>query len=335
MPFIRVDPHDTELVAQLVDLQNAASALDDPDGVPSIAEEVAGGLKYGWDLEPGEQFLYAPTDGAAPVGALGLNWPRRTDNLHLVTCSITVHPEHRRQGHGTAMMGEVVRRTRELGRNTIWAWAPEDDEGPRIFLEQHGFSYASHEARRKQKLAEVDQEAVAQLYAQAVEASTDYVVERVRVPTDDALLNELIEVTAAINDAPMGDLTFEDEKFDLQRLRDFETAAQNKGERLYRVYARHRETGAVGGHTIVMVSPHRPDYAFQYDTAVSRDHRGHRLGLLLKVDMMHWMAEVEPQIHTIETWNQADNNYMISVNESIGYRLSRIFADFERVLPTE
>ena len=29
-------------------------------------------------------------------------------------------------------------------------------------------------------------------------------------------------MTAAINDAPMGDLTYEDEKFDLQRLRDLE-----------------------------------------------------------------------------------------------------------------
>ena len=42
-------------------------------------------------------------------------------------------------------------------------------------------------------------------------------------------------MTAAINDAPMGTLTFEDEVFDLQRLRDIETARRAAGA-----------TGAIG-----------------------------------------------------------------------------------------
>jgi hypothetical protein len=50
--------------------------------------------------------------------------------------------------------------------------------------------------------------------------------------------------------------------------------------------------------------------------------------------MMRWLAESEPGVEVIETWNNADNNYMISVNEAIGYRLSRVFAMFERTLPT-
>ena len=63
-----------------------------------------------------------------------------------------------------------------------------------------------------------------------------------------------------------------------------------------------------------------------------RDHRGHRLGLLLKIEMMRWLAEAEPQIAEIVTWNNADNRYMIDVNEAIGYRLSRVFAMYERTL---
>ena len=38
----------------------------------------------------------------------------------------------------------------------------------------------------------------------------------------------MVEVTAAINDAPMGTLTFEDEVFDLGRLQDIETAREQK-----------------------------------------------------------------------------------------------------------
>ena len=48
--------------------------------------------------------------------------------------------------------------------------------------------------------------------------------------------------------------------------------------------------------------------------------------------MMRWMADAEPQLRVIETWNNVDNTFMINVNEALGYRLSRVFATFERRL---
>jgi RimJ/RimL family protein N-acetyltransferase len=50
---------------------------------------------------------------------------------------------------------------------------------------------------------------------------------------------------------------------------------------------------------------------------------------LLKIDMMRWLADVEPQLKIIETWNNVDNSFMINVNEALGYRLSRIFNTYE------
>jgi GNAT superfamily N-acetyltransferase len=155
------------------------------------------------------------------------------------------------------------------------------------------------------------------------------VLERTVLPTPDDVLEELVEVTAAINDAPMGDLTFEDEVFDLKRLRAIEAAVAGRGETVYRIWARHRTSGVIGGHTVVGTHPLQPRFGWQGDTAVRRDHRGHRLGLLLKVEMMRWLAEREPQLEWIETFNQADNTHMISVNEALGYRLSRVFAMYE------
>ncbi|GAA2109678.1 GNAT family N-acetyltransferase [Microlunatus panaciterrae] len=331
MPFLRVRPDDPAMLDQFVRLVNDVRQHDDPDTPPVLAGLVAGDLTYGWDLEPGEQYLYLPEGAQEPVGSMGLAWPLR-DNLHLVAAEVTVHPDHRRQGHGSAIVREILRRTRQLGRDTIWISTAEDDDGARSFAEAHGFVYASHDARRRQVLAEVDQAEVARLEQSARAAAVDYQLERLVAPTSDDVLAELVEVTAAINDAPMGDLTFEEEKFDLQRLKDFETANAGRGNRLYRVIARHRATGEVGGHTIVGVHPLQPEFAYQGDTAVSRKHRGHRLGLLLKIDMMRWMAEVEPQFTVIETWNHADNTFMINVNEAIGYRLSRVFAAYQLVL---
>jgi hypothetical protein len=54
-------------------------------------------------------------------------------------------------------------------------------------------------------------------------------------------------------------------------------------------------------------------------TVVSRKHRGHRLGLLLKIAMMELLATMEPQLERIVTWNGQSNEHMISVNEAIGY----------------
>jgi GNAT superfamily N-acetyltransferase len=328
MRFVRVQPDHMGQVTAVADIEEAARQVDDPDAFPTIAEMLAGWLRYGWDLEPAEHYLCIPEGTADPLGVLVLDRPTR-DNLHLVWAQITVHPDHRRRGHGSVIMTEALRRTREAGRNTIWVGTAEDDQGARKFVEGFSFSYASHDARRRQVLAEVDLAEVRRRWAEAQEAASDYCLERLQPPVTDQVLGELVEVTAAINDAPMGDLTYEDEKFDVQRLRDHETALLGRGDRAYRVVARHRTTGEVGGHTMVTTHPLQPEVGGQADTAVARQHRGHRLGLLLKIDMMRWLAEAEPQLKVIETWNNADNKFMINVNEALGYRLSRIFNMYE------
>ncbi len=310
-------------------IEEAARQVDDPEAFPVIPEMRAGQMRYGWDLDLGEHYLYVPEGRSDPTGVLVLDMPTR-DNLQLVWAQITIHPEHRRRGHGSMIMNEALRRTREAGRSTIWVGTAEDDHGARKFVENFGFSYASHDARRRQVLSDVSHAELRRLGADAQAAASDYSLERLQPPVPDQVLGELVEVTAAINDAPMGDLTYEDEKFDVQRLRDLETALLGRGECAYRVIARHRETGEVGGHTIVMVHPLQPEVGVQGDTAVARHHRGHRLGLLLKIDMMRWLADAEPQLKIIETWNNVDNKFMINVNEALGYRLSRIFNMYER-----
>lgn len=328
MALTRVKPDDLDQVAALVDILNAAGRVDDPEGWPQLVELTVGELAYGWDLEPVEQFLYAPDGADHPVASLAIDLPQR-DNRHLAGAWIVVHPEHRRQGHGSRLMGEVLRIAAEARRPTVWVQAVEADHGARAFVERFGFVYASHDARRRQVLADVDSEVVNRLYATAERAAADYRLERLLPPIADALLSELVEVTAAINDAPMGDLTYEHEVFDLARLQDSETARQRRGEHSYRVIARHRETGEVAGHTMVVTHPLRPTVAGQADTAVARAHRGHRLGLLLKIDMLRWLAEAEPQVEVIDTWNNVDNDFMIRVNEALGYRQSQVYATYE------
>lgn len=332
MSYARVNPGDESAVALVAEMFNAVDAVDDPDNPPTLPEFVAGDLKYGWDLEPGERYLYYPDGASEPVGSIRLNASER-DNRHMVSIGAMVHPKHRGDDHGRAYRGvlldELLRRARDRKRFTVWSGCAHDDEVAAEVLTSRGFSYASHDARRYQFPAELDQDHLAKLHAEAEQKAAGYELVRTMMPTDDALLAQLVAVTEAINDAPMGDLDFEDEKFDLQRLKDHEYACLAQGERVYRVFARNKQTGEIGGHTYLGLHPLQPNFAWQGDTAVHREHRGHRLGMLVKLEMMRWIAEAEPQVERIETWNNADNSYMINVNEAIGYRLSRIYDTYQ------
>ena len=75
MPFERVKPDDMAQVTAAATIDEAARRVDDPDDFPPIPEILAGDLRYGWDLEPEERYLYTPADAADPVGALALDMP--------------------------------------------------------------------------------------------------------------------------------------------------------------------------------------------------------------------------------------------------------------------
>jgi hypothetical protein len=65
---------------------------------------------------------------------------------------------------------------------------------------------------------------------------------------------------------------------------------------------------------------------------VLQQHRGHRLGLLLKTGMLLWLAEAEPQLESVDTWNTETNDFMIRVNEQLGYRVMGRGVQYQRRL---
>jgi hypothetical protein len=48
--------------------------------------------------------------------------------------------------------------------------------------------------------------------------------------------------------------------------------------------------------------------------------------------MLLWLAEAEPQLETVETWNAESNDHMIAVNEQLGYRVLAREVQFQRAL---
>jgi GNAT superfamily N-acetyltransferase len=307
---------DAGTLDQVVDLLNAAGVLDAPWQHPMTARSVQNMILRGWDGEPDEFFV--GVEGDQVVALLSFFAPS-WDNPELAWLGLTVHPEHRRRGLGTQGLRMLLDRAATAGRTKLGADSWDGSPG-NAFLEKHGFTRASQAINRRQHLDEVSLDDVRKRYDEAEAAASAYELVRIAGATPDELMPAVAEMSAAINDAPLDDLDIDDEVFPPERIRDYEQAQLANGVRFYRLLARHRETGVLAGHSVVAVEEARDTIGHQHDTTVVRSHRGHRLGLLLKAGMILWLAETEPQLETVDTWNAESNHHMIAVNEMLGYR---------------
>jgi GNAT superfamily N-acetyltransferase len=311
-----VDPAPSDLAGAVAVLR-AAGAVDSPHRPAHTASSLTAYLRHGWDGDAPE--VAVACDRGRVVGVLEVELPR-WDNQHLGYLDLTVDPLRRRGGLGSRLFTGGVERVRADGR-TVVATCGYDSAATVGFAKSQGLDRASEEVERRQDLLSLDPHLLASLGAQAERASAGY--ELVRLPswTPGAQLTEVARLTGAINDAPTDDLDVEDEVFTAPRIRAFEVSQLAQGRRMYRLAARERATGALVGQTVVGVHGELPDFGEQYDTSVVPEHRGHRLGLRLKLGMLAWLAEREPQLRVVNTWNAATNDHMIAVNEALGYQV--------------
>jgi len=309
-------------------IENVRNAVDAPWELPLSEHRMAMEVRHGWDGEPGRYFLAYDGDTAVGLGHIGASeW----DNLDLAWLDLKVLPERRRSGHGAALLDGLLAEVRATERHLVGVDAWDGTPGP-AFAEAHGFVHRSQEIKRRMHLAEVRLEQVRALRDHAAAAASSYELLRLPGRTPDDLLDGVVEMTRAINDAPTDDLEMEDEEYSPERIRTYENAVIQGDRRLYRLVARHRQSGELAGHTVVAVDVDAPEQSEQHDTSVVRAHRGHRLGLLLKAEMVLWLAEAEPQLETVDTWNAESNAHMIGVNERLGYRVLGREMQFQRRL---
>ena len=317
MDITRFGPDDVAALKEWVELSNAVRLADSPWETEVTLLRTEARFRVGWDGEPSTPYLATVDGTVVGGGAISIS---EYDNLHLAWIGVIVHPDHRRQGHGSAILAFLEDEVRRLGRTSVGMDGWESD-ATREFAAKHGYEKKHQAIARRQYLAEIDRVELDKRYDEALKAATDYVLERQRLPTPEADLPDIAEMASAINDAPTDDLDIEDEVFSAERMKAYEDACEFRGERGYRVVARHLPTGRLAGQTVVVVESEHPANGHQHDTSVVGAHRGHRLGLLLKAEMLRWLAEDEPQVEQIETFNAESNDHMIGVNEILGYRI--------------
>ena len=318
LSWLNRDQPDWRDVAGAVAVHEAARLVDAPHWLAATVSNFTARLQHGWDGDPSEIAVHRDDTGRV-VGVLEVSLPT-WDNTHLGFVEVTVDPLVRRQGLGRRLFEAGVEKVRDAERDLLLSSTFFDTAGA-SFLEAMGLKCATEEAERRLDLLSLDHDRLDGEYAAAERMAASYDLVRMPARIPDELMPEVVRMTESINDAPTGDLEVEDEVFSPERIRAFETAQLGHGRRLYRLAARGGETNELAGHTMVAVESEQPWWGWQFDTTVLPSHRGHRLGLLLKIAMLRWLAEEEPQLRLLDTWNATSNAHMVHVNEVIGYRV--------------
>jgi GNAT superfamily N-acetyltransferase len=293
--------------------------------VPALSGPIAG---YGIELWLGM------SDGQ-DIGCVKLTMPLH-DNLGNADVDLAIHPKHRGQGLGRRLAEAMLARVGALGRTTVTAEVSTplgQDLGSTsgaVLAARFGAKPALTERRRLLDLTAIDEAGLAALEADVTAGATGYSL----MQWIDRVLDVDVADMAALmvrmsTDAPHGDLIEEPEVWDVARYRAKEDSAAARNRKRVGTAARDEATGRLVGFTDIGVSTVQPQVGYQWDTIVTRDHRGHRLGLLMKLANLRLLREVSPTTRYVNTWNADDNAPMVAVNDALGFRPVEVMQEWQ------
>jgi GNAT superfamily N-acetyltransferase len=263
----------------------------------------------------------AEDDDGVVVGAAAVAMPLK-DNPTLGEVDIAVRPEARRRGVGTALLRTLEDEAVRRGRRRFMAdvegpLGPHESPGTQ-FAEKHGYTRRIVEVLRVQR-PPFDLDGLARLEREAAAHAADYRVVTWRDRVPDEYVAEYARLTARMStDAPLGQLDYERETWDAGRIRLREDRLARMRRHVWCAVAVAPD-GTVAGQTAIVLAAGDDSTGLQEETIVDPRHRGHRLGLLLKIANLRTLLRDRPGVRTIWTWNADTNTYMIAVNEELGY----------------
>ncbi|WP_279433361.1 GNAT family N-acetyltransferase [Micromonospora sp. KC606] len=320
-----VDPADQAAVDAAYRIAAAALPADLP-GLPPYCRQRFEALVR--QPMPGlaTRLALARLDGS-PAGWLRLELPQ-LDNTENARVELVVDPAYRRRGVGRALHEHGLRLLREAGRKRVVGQAvsalpggPARDPAGDAFAAAVGARPAVAEVRRRLDTTALDRAALDALAATARGAATGYRAVRWRQTTPEEYVADVAYLEGRMMiDAPTGDLEWEQENIDAGRIRGTERALDIRGVRRYHVGAVHEASGRLVAWSQLTLAASSTWHAWQQTTIVDPDHRGHRLGVLCKIENLEHALAYEPELRAVDTYNAAENVHMIAINEQLGFR---------------
>ncbi len=246
---------------------------------------------------------------------------------------VNVLPSHRQRGIGTAMLSHLDAVASAASRVILQGTALHEpvESGERIasptgfgavFTGDPGARFLVHSGYRLVQVMRISRLELPWA-AVAVDGGTvqhGYTLERWTGPTPAESRDDLAALHRGMStDAPIGDFDVSAETWDAARVLDSDTRLASGDRTLLTIAARHTDSGRIVGFTQLSVPPDATRPVFQDDTIVGDAHRGHRLGMALKVAGLEWLSEIAPSHRSLYTWNAEENRHMLDINEAVGF----------------
>jgi GNAT superfamily N-acetyltransferase len=328
-----IDPRDDEAFAAwyaVVDAARRDLGPDEPGWLPEELRARAG------DQTLRAELLAAVDATGRVIGAARAEFPL-LDNLHLALGEVAVHPEHRRRGVGRALLAAVEARAVADGRTVCLVQQDEpaglEGRSPgRAFAGAVGYDLAQRELRRDLAIP-ADSDRLAELAAAYAPRARGYRLVTWLDRCPDSYVDDRAYLGGRMStDIPLGDMVVEEEQWDAARVRRREDVAAASDRVMVAAGAVDERTGRLVAYTEIQFPRRAPEQAYQDETIVVPEHRGHRLGALVKIANLRQLEAVSPRTSRVVTWNAEDNKHMIAVNEALGCTVNGASLEWQKHL---
>lgn len=271
-----------------------------PDNPMTVEEARWQDEKY-----PGGKRFVAWLDGQ-PVGSGGAGRVYMyAEDFPALWGNLTVLPEHRGKGVGSALFEAISGVARSAGKPELYGRTTSDRPEAIRFLEHRGFREVE-----RMKVVRLELEGLA---APAVDPPAGITITSLAARPE--LADELYAVALeALPDVP-GDGRMDPGTPAEFRARDVDRATMPKGGY---VVAIDTATGTVVGYSNLMLVAGTPGLAWHGMTGVRRVWRGRGIAGAMKRAAIGWA--IANELTAIETANDVDNEPMRAVNRRLGYR---------------
>jgi len=282
------------------------------------------------------RLAWAVIRGGAFIGRVGVDIPLEEGSRNAF-CLIELLAAHHGIGIGSAGHALIEQAAREHGRSILQSWAQHPDaEGDRLhaptgfgsipkdhaarFYLRHGYTLEQIERQSELDLATSEQ-TVARLRDEAVAASSGYRVVQWQAPTPVEYAEGFAWMKSRMStDAPSADLEFDEEVWDAERVARHDAKYLESGRIKLVTAAQHIASGDLVAFNELVLGTDPAGPSHQEDTLVLREHRGHKLGQLVKcVGLQTWRRDIAPASSKVITYNAEENRPMLDINEAIGF----------------
>jgi GNAT superfamily N-acetyltransferase len=331
-----VDPADRDEMVAFQEVYERAERAEFPDADVYTLEDAVAILSrapLGW-LYTG----YAAFDSGRMVGE-AMIIASTVDNLRSADLRVWVPPQHRRRGIGRQLAAYLVAQCQGLGRDVLhtsatYPFERRDDHPYRRFAEGLGFRLANTEVERRLLLPVAD-ELLTQLAVYAAPHHGDYRIHPHVGPIPVELAQGYCDVSNRLAvEAPRGDLVVEARQRTPEILADQDAEITDQGRTRVSAFALDPQGELVALTSSAVSLPGNPGVN-QYATIVRPDHRGHRLGMAVKVAQIGTIQSAFPDKTFISTQNAESNTHMVAINEALGFEPRALVGEFQRLASTE